>query len=75
METGYWLAHEWQVRHGRLPLTQRLFPKTPFVAGGAYAIDNLYAGEVVEGMRFRGYFANQIRDLPDGARIRLRVME
>ncbi len=73
--TGYSLIHEWQLQHGPIQPGKRLIPKTPFVAGGPFELDNLYAGDIVEAMRFRGYFAQQIKDLPDGAQVRLRVTD
>lgn len=74
-ETGYALAHEWQTRYGPLPLGQRLLPKIPFVAGGAYAIENLYATDGVTGMRVRADLARQIRHLPDGTIIRFQITD
>jgi len=73
--TGHPIAHEWQVRHGALVEGQRLVPKLPFVTGGAFEVDNLYSADAVEGMRARGSLAVQIRDLPDGAKIRYRIVE
>ena len=75
MLTGYPIAHEWQVRHGALVEGQRLVPKQPFVTGGAFDVDNLYAADAIEGMRARGNLAVQIRDLPDGAKISYRIVE
>ncbi|HYG66901.1 MAG TPA: hypothetical protein VD838_04550 [Anaeromyxobacteraceae bacterium] len=72
-QTGHPLAHAWQVKHGPLAPTQRLAPKVPFVLGGAYELDNLYAADALESMRFRADLARQIRDLPDGARVKLVV--
>lgn len=68
-QTGYPFAHEWQMQHGPLPPGIRLLPKKLFVVGGDFTLDNLYAIEDVEGMRFRASIANQIRDLPDGTKI------
>jgi hypothetical protein len=73
--TGYPLAHEWQSIHGPLPRGQRLVPKVPFVTQGAFEISNLYALDSVKAMRFRGYLAAQIRDLPDGAQIRFDITQ
>lgn len=73
--TGYPVAHEWQARHGALVEGQRLVPRLPFVTGGAFEIDNLCSAHAVEGMRARGSLAVQIRDLPDGAKIRYRIVE
>jgi hypothetical protein len=73
--TGYPLAHEWQVRHGPLPVGQRLVPTVPFVLGGSFDVDNLRALDEVQGMRLRGELAVQLRDLPDGATVRYGVSE
>lgn len=73
--TGYQLAREWQVKHGKLAGRDRLVPKTPFVLGGDFALSNLVAVDAVKGMRARGNLARQIRDLPDGAKIRYEVTQ
>jgi hypothetical protein len=75
LHTGFALAHAWQVKHGALPQDQRLLPKKPFVLGGEYVLENLYALDAVKGMRLRGSLATQIRDLPDGAQIRFEVVD
>ena len=72
--TGFPLAHEWQVRNGSLRPGRRLVPKVPFVLGGEFSVDNLYDGDSVEAMRYRGQLASQIRDLPDGATVTLRIV-
>lgn len=74
-ETGYQLAHEWQQRHGELPPGKRLLPKIPFVLGGEYELENLYAADALRGMEFRADLWNQIRELPDGAEIKLRIIK
>ena len=74
IETGWPLAHEWQAINGALPSMKRLLPKTLFVLGGKFECSNLYAGDAVEGMRFRADIAQQIRNLPDGAKIRVRTV-
>jgi hypothetical protein len=75
VQTGWQLAHDWQALHGPLPFGKRLMPKMPFILGGEYTLDNLYAGHPLEGMTFKGDLAMQIRDLPHGAKIRLRVTD
>jgi hypothetical protein len=74
-ETGWTTASEWQGQHGPLPIGHRLIPKTPFVLGGEYDIDNLYAADPVEAMRFRAYLAGEIRDLPNGAQIEFKIVD
>jgi hypothetical protein len=72
--TGYPLCHEWQQIHGQLASGARLVPKIPFVVGGKFSLQNLHALNAVAGMRFRGSIAVQIRDLPDGAPIKLKIV-
>jgi len=75
MLTGYPLCHEWQQVNGRLAPGVRLVSKTPFVMGGKFSLENLYALDAVKGMRLRGHIAVQIKDLPDGAQVKLRVVD
>ena len=71
--TGQPLAREWEMKNGRLSPGYRLLPKVPFVTGGKFVVDNLYAGADVEGMQFRGSIARQIRDVPDGGHVTFEV--
>ncbi len=73
--TAYSLARAWQEANGQLRRGHRLVPVTPFVLGGAFSVDNLRAIEATKGMRYRGDIAVQIRDLPDGTSVNLRVVE
>lgn len=75
VETGWPLAMEWQEINGPLPAGRRLLPTTPFVLGGEFSLGNLWAGDAVEGMRFRAYLAKSIEDVPDGKRVKLVVRE
>ncbi len=70
-ETGWTLASKWQGENGPLLAGKRLRPKIPFFLGGEYSVANLYAGDVVEGMRFKADLAIQTRDVPDGGPVRL----
>jgi hypothetical protein len=71
--TGFPLAHAWQDRNGSLQPGDRLLPATPFVCRGKFEIENLNAIGEVEGMSFRGFLANNIRDVPDGGQVLFRV--
>ena len=73
-ETGYQWAHDWQQQNGPLLEGHRLIPKIPFIMGGAYEADNLFALDAVKGMRYRADIWKQIRDLPDGTPIQLKVL-
>jgi hypothetical protein len=72
-ETGWPFVHEWIAKNGPLPDGKRLMPKTPFFLGGEYKIENLWAGDSVEGMRLKGDLAIQTRHVPEGTQVRLRV--
>jgi hypothetical protein len=72
-ETGWPFVHEWQEKNGRLPLGKRLMPKTAFFLGGEYKIENLSAGNPLEGMRLKADLAMQTRHLPEGAKVKLHV--
>jgi hypothetical protein len=73
--TGFSLGHEWQQKNGNLPIDKRLLPKIPFVFGGDFVVDNLYLVDSVQGMKARADIARQINDLPDGAKINIRIVD
>jgi hypothetical protein len=73
-ETGYVLAHEWQVQNRRLKPEERLIPKLPFVLGGKFTVENLYAAESADGMRYRAAIAKQIHGQPDGTTVQIRII-
>jgi len=73
--TGYPLAHEWQRVNGKIAPGVRLVPKRPFVAGGEFSMQNLHPLNALAGMRLRASIAVQIKDLPDGAAIRLKTVD
>lgn len=66
LHRGSFLARQWQEQHRPLRSGERLLPKTPFVLGGAFAVENLYPADAVDGMRLRGELATQLRDFPEG---------
>jgi hypothetical protein len=45
------------------------------VLGGEYIISNIKTAPLIELIRFSGDLANQIKDLPDGAQIQLKVID
>ena len=73
LQTAYPLAQAWQAANGPLPQTRRLAPKIPFVLGGEYSLENFWVTEPVEGMRAKANIAVQIKDLPNGAKVKLRI--
>jgi hypothetical protein len=74
LRTGRPLADEWRTKEHALQTGRRLLPKRPFVLEGKYEIDNLYSIGDVEGMRFRASIANQIRDVPDGSTVEIKLV-
>jgi hypothetical protein len=72
-ETGWPFIREWQAKNGPLPLGKRLMPKTPFFLGGEYKVENFWAGNPLEGMRFKADIAMQTRNLPEGAQVKLNI--
>ncbi len=73
-ETGYKQAHDWQLKNGPLPQGKRLIPKTPFIMGGEFEIENLFALDAVKAMRYRADIWRQIQALPDGTQVKLKVI-
>jgi hypothetical protein len=69
--TGWTFANKWQAENGSLPPGKRLMPKIPFFLGGPYEMDNLWAGDAVEGMRFKADIAMQTRNMADGTPVRM----
>ena len=74
-ETGYELAHEWQTKHGALQPAHRLVPKIPFSLGGEYAIANLMALDARKGMELRADIWRQVKDLPPGTKVEIKLTE
>lgn len=72
-ETGWPFVREWQTKNGALPLGKRLMPKVPFFMGGEYKVENLWAGNPLEGMRLKADLAVQTRKLPEGEKVRLNI--
>lgn len=73
--TGHPVARAWQMQHRPLPPGMRLFPIKPFVTGGEFTAENVHALDALKGMRYSASIAKQLRDLPDGTRITLKVVE
>jgi hypothetical protein len=63
-----------EAAHGPLSEGQCLGFTTLPVLGGAYSVENRFALSVVEHAAFTGDVHKQIRDLPDGAKVRIRIV-
>jgi len=75
VSTGYPLLHAWQQKNGGPAVGSRLMPKIPFVLGGSYTLENVYALTSVSAMKTRGNLARQLKGLPDGARVQFQVID
>lgn len=73
--TGFSFAHRWQEKNGAISPGTRLLPKIPFALGGEFDIENFYALDSIRGMKFRADLAQQIKDCPDGSKVRLKIID
>jgi hypothetical protein len=69
--TGYPFANDWQETFRVLRDNERLMPKRPFILGGTYDVNNLYAFDALQAMRLRGDIYRQIANVPEGSDIRV----
>lgn len=60
---------------GPLPEGRKYCLKTPGILGGEYAGDNLATVPLLELVASSGDIARQLQDLPDGATVRLKVVD
>ena len=78
IKDDYWSGHsraqEWQASHGSVQSNNRLLPKTPFILGGEFKLDNLYSCEHVQSIKYRGDMYVQMRDLIDGTQIQFEII-
>lgn len=73
--SGFEIAHDWQISKGILKPEIRLMPKTPFVLGGLYELDNFYPLNSIKAMKLRASLALQIKDLPNGAKVSFKIVD
>lgn len=69
------LAESARRAHGRHTGDERFAFVMPPPLGGSYAAENLRKTPLVEIIHLAGDIARQIRDLPDGAKIRLKITD
>lgn len=69
------LVNEAQSKLGSLQPGRKYHLAIPGALGGAYKADNIHTIEQLEQIRFSGAIGQQIKDLPDGARIQLKVVD
>lgn len=71
--TGWPLGHEWQMKHGPIPIGRRLMPGRLFVLGGEFEVGNLAAVDAIEAMLLRGTIAVQLDGVPEKTQVRLKL--
>ena len=72
-ETGWSLARDWQKSNRYiLAITERLIPRTPFIMGGEYEVDNLVSMDFEKAMNNYGNMYSQIKHAKVGERFVLR---
>lgn len=64
-----------QDKLGPLPEGKKYCLKIPGVLGGAYGGDNLATISLLELVQSSGHIAKEIQDIPDGVKVRLKVVE
>jgi hypothetical protein len=69
------LVEEANVRLGPLTEGRKYCLKIPGVLGGEYGGSNLATISLVELVRFSGYVAKRIKDLPDGAQVEFKITD
>jgi hypothetical protein len=62
-------------RLGPLPKDRKYCLKIPGIWGGAYDGNSLATITLAELLAASGYIASQIKDLPDGAQVQLRIVD
>lgn len=73
--TGQSLVVKWEKKNKKLDFGERLCPKKPFVIGGEYVLDNLFALNIESLIKYNYEIASQICNLPDGTKIQLKVIK
>lgn len=71
--TGIKVAEVWYSKKTNMDYNQRLCPKIPFVAGGEYNIDNLYAETFPRFIEVNANIAKQVYNLPDGTKVEIKI--
>lgn len=62
-------------KYGPLEEGRKYCLVTPGILGGEYGISNIRTAPLVEIIRFSGMLGDQIKDLPEGAQIELKVVD
>lgn len=72
--TGIRISEAWQ-SNNKLEFNQRLCPKIPFILGGKYSLDNLYATDFPNFFKTNAAIAIQVFNLPDGTEFKIEIFK
>jgi hypothetical protein len=64
-----------RLRFGELPPDRKYCLKIPGVLGGEYGGDNLGTISLTALVNASGHIAKQMRDLPDGSKVEIKVID
>ena len=70
-QAGWPFVRMWRSANGDLRPGWRLTGRNPFVLGGDFDLANLRTADLIDILAFRAPLATQIRELPEGAQIRM----
>jgi hypothetical protein len=73
--TGKNIAKVWNNSNVSFTPNERLYPKKPFVMGGEYKIENLFPLGYPKYISAYANIANQIHNLPNGTKLKLKIIE
>jgi len=71
--TGRHLLKKWNAKNKPLEFGQRLCAKKPFIIGGEYDLENLYAQYFPTYLSSNANIARQVHNAPDGTQVILKV--
>jgi hypothetical protein len=69
------LYKNWLKKGERLEPSEHLCPTYPFIVKAEPPLHELHRVNSIEDMRYKGRFALQIKDVPDGAKIKIKVTD
>ncbi len=72
--SGWKVCKDWQDANGPLPEGYRLMPRMPFVGGGTETADNLMGVAMTEMIGFYAELAAEIRNMPEGGTLDIKLM-
>lgn len=72
--TGIRISEAWKI-NSKLEFNQRLCPKIPFILGGEYSLDNLYATSFPDFIKSNAAIAIQVFNLPNGTEFKIEIVK